>query len=101
MDLSGMSVAELRLLDDKVKHEIKKRESEEIIKAREKIMAIAESVGMQLKDILAVPAKTKSKSSEMRYRHPANASLEWSGRGRKPGWIKEWETSKSLDDLRV
>lgn len=101
MDLSGMSAAELRGLQEKVSRELKKRESEEVATAREKILAIAQSIGMPLKDILATTAKPKAKESVIRFRHPDNASLEWSGRGRKPKWVNDWEASKSIEDLRV
>jgi DNA-binding protein H-NS len=38
----------------------------------------------------------------VRYRHPDNASQQWTGRGRQPKWVKEWvEGGKSLDKLRV
>lgn len=101
MDLSGLSAAELRTLQDKLTREIKKRESEEVAHAREKILAIAQSVGMPLEDILASQGKPKAKESVIRFRHPDNAALEWSGRGRKPKWVNEWESSKPIDDLRV
>ena len=101
MDLSEFSANDLRALQEKVKRELKKRESEEVAQAREKILAIAQNLGMQLKDILASQAKPKSKESVIRYRHPDNSSLQWSGRGRKPKWVNEWEASKSINELRV
>jgi DNA-binding protein H-NS len=37
-----------------------------------------------------------------RFRHPANKSLRWSGRGRQPKWVKDWVASgQSLDALRI
>jgi hypothetical protein len=53
MDLSNMSSAELRDLQEKVKRELKQRESQDLAKAREQIMAIAQSVGVPLKDLVA------------------------------------------------
>jgi DNA-binding protein H-NS len=27
---------------------------------------------------------------KIKYRHPKDASLEWTGRGRQPRWVVEW-----------
>ena len=105
MDLSNMSVSDLRNLQEQIKQEMKKREVQEVQKAREQILAIAQSVGVPLKDLLATGGRgnaTKGNSVAVRYRHPDNASQQWTGRGRQPKWVKEWvEGGKSLDKLRV
>jgi DNA-binding protein H-NS len=104
MDLTGLSVADLRALQEQINQEMKKREDQEVAKAREQILAIAQSIGIPLKDLLASSARVKAptKSVPVRYRHPTNASLKWSGRGRQPQWVKELIGSgRSLDDLRV
>jgi DNA-binding protein H-NS len=103
MDLSNMSVGDLRNLQEQIKQEMKKREAQEVQKAREQIMAIAQSVGVPLKDLLATSGRgSKGNTVAVRYRHPDNASQQWTGRGRQPKWVKEWvEGGKSLDKLRV
>lgn len=102
MDLSSLSASELRKLQEQVSQELKHREHEEVAKAREQILAIAQSVGMPLKDLLAAQPRAKASKTPTRYRHPANATLQWSGRGRQPGWIKEWLASgHDLDGLRA
>ena len=105
MDLSNMSVGDLRNLQEQIKQEMKKREVQEVQKAREQILAIAQSVGVPLKDLLATGGRgsaTKGNSVAVRYRHPDNASQQWTGRGRQPKWVKEWvEGGKSIDQLRV
>ncbi len=105
MDLSNMSVGDLRNLQEQIKQEMKKREVQEVQKAREQILAIAQSVGVPLKDLLATGGRggaAKGNSVAVRYRHPDNASQQWTGRGRQPKWVKEWvEGGKSLDKLRV
>lgn len=54
-----------------------------------------------LEDMLAAqPAKRQQ--AEPKYRHPENAELTWSGRGRKPSWIAEaLDAGKSLDDFAI
>ncbi len=104
MDLSGMSLAELRALESQLKGEMKRREAEDMAKAREQILAIANSVGIPIKDLLgALPVpRARSGSVAVRYRHPENASLQWTGRGRQPKWVAEWQSNNgNLDGLRV
>jgi DNA-binding protein H-NS len=101
MDLSRMSLADLRTLQEQVRQEMVKREHEEVAKAREQIFAIAQSVGIPIKELIGRQAHVKLAKSEMRYNHPSNTALHWSGRGRKPKWIKEWIASgQPLDALR-
>lgn len=102
MDLSNMKVAELRTLEEKIKREIKKRESEEITRAREEILSIAQKLGISLKEIIGTQGRGKNAKSANHYQDPEDASRTWSGRGRKPGWIKEWlDSGKTLDALRT
>lgn len=102
MNLSNMSLAELRDLEEKTRREIKKRESEEIIRARDEIHSIAQKLGVPLKDILGTQGKTKTGKVPKHFQHPENNTLQWSGRGRKPGWVKEWlDSGKQLEALRT
>lgn len=103
MNLSGMKVSELRALQDKISQEVKKRQQEEITEARKEIQAIAQRVGLPIKDLLAAPARnTKGGTVPVRYRHPDNADFKWTGRGHQPKWVRAWvESGKSLDTLRV
>ena len=106
MDLSTLSLKELHSLQEQIMQEIGQREKEEIAKAREQILAIAHSVGIPLKDFLDNPKATKSvvvkNKVAIRYRHPSEQSLQWTGRGRKPNWVNEWiKSGKSLDSLLI
>lgn len=94
MDLSKLDLAELKDLQAQVGVELKTREKSEVEKARNDIEAIAKGLGLQLKDLL-VGSDTKGKVRKqsgkvaVQYRNPKNASQEWTGRGRQPGWVKE------------
>lgn len=104
MDLSNLSSPDLRKLQEQIKHELKQREGLDKQKAREQIYAIALQAGVPLKDLLAGYPGTRNKGGkvEARYRNPANASEQWTGRGRQPKWVKEWVGSgKSIDGLRI
>lgn len=106
MDLSKLSFSELQALQDQIKQELSKREKEEVAKAREQILAIAKHVGIPLKELMGdqVRGKTGKTTGKVavRYRHPSDASLQWTGRGRQPQWVKEWVASgKAMDTLSV
>jgi DNA-binding protein H-NS len=108
MDLSNMSSADLRNLQEQVKRELKQRESQDLAEARQKIFAIAESVGVPLKDLVggagAGTARSGKKTGSVapRYRNPADASQQWTGRGRQPKWVKEWlDAGKDIAGLKV
>ena len=47
-------------------------------------------------------AATARRESTIRFRHPQNQNMTWSGRGRKPAWVQEWlDEGGSLADLDV
>jgi len=108
MDLSNLSLGDLRNLQEQIKQEMKKREVQEVQKAREQILAIAQSVGMPLKDLISASGRGGKSAGgntgtvAVRYRNPDNASQQWTGRGRQPKWVKEWvDSGKAIDDLRI
>ncbi len=106
MDVSGLSVAELRVLQDEITQTLKNREQQELTKAREQILVIAQNAGISLQDLLGVGSRRQSLAPKVKvavcYRHPSDASLQWTGRGRQPKWVQEWVASgQSLDAIRL
>jgi DNA-binding protein H-NS len=91
MDLSKLSLAELKDLSARIAEEEKKRAKEEIEAARNEIYAIAHRLGMPLKDLIGNGSVVRKPTGKVavQYRNPANAAQEWSGRGRQPKWVKE------------
>ena len=70
--------------------------------ARTKLEAVAKEMGYSLADLIGVEVKTTRAPAGAKYRHPENAALTWSGRGRKPQWIVAALTSgKTTDDLAI
>jgi DNA-binding protein H-NS len=102
MDLSKLSVADLRALQDQVSKQLKVAAQQDLAKAREEIQAIAQRAGISLQELVRGGARAKSGKVAVQYRNPANAEQQWTGRGRQPKWVKEWlDAGKSLDTLRV
>lgn len=77
MDLSSLSLAELRDLDAKITQQLKHREKADLSAAREQIMKIAQEAGVSLSDLLKTSSKTKTGAKvAVKYRHPQDKSLE-------------------------
>ncbi len=57
MDLSNLGLSELRALEQQVNIEMKHREREEVARARQQILAIAQSIGIPITDLLAESGK--------------------------------------------
>lgn len=97
-----MTMVELRNLHDKIEQEIGSRERQDLSKAREQIMAIAQQAGIPLKQLILDGLHPRTGKVAVRYRNPDNAAEQWTGRGRQPLWVKNWvESGKSIDLLRV
>jgi DNA-binding protein H-NS len=114
-DLSNYNLAELKGLQFDIEKEIKSRQQDEVRKAREQILAIAQDVGMPVAQLIANSPRTKksgaqkggaqkggAQKGQARFRNPGDESQTWTGRGRQPKWIAEaLAGGKSLDDFRV
>jgi DNA-binding protein H-NS len=109
-DLYGFVEAKLSRINDlkaQIGAEMKNREKSEMEKTRSDINAIAQSLGLSLKDLLdASESKGKvrrqTRKVDLQYRNPQDASQEWTGRGRQPGWVKNLLASrKNLMSAKV
>ncbi|WP_265950060.1 H-NS histone family protein [Dechloromonas sp. A34] len=105
MDLSTLSVIQLRELQQQIPAELKRREAQEKVNILNEVRAFAKARGYAIEDLLGKDAKVKVVSGnkvKVKYRHPENSELEWTGRGRKPKWVEAWlGNGGSLDNLLV
>ena len=104
MDLSKLSLVQLQELQQRIPSEIKRREAEEKANVLNELRAFAKSRGFAIEDLLGKETKVKAAGSKVKvkYRHPDNAELEWTGRGRKPKWAETWlAEGKALEGLLV
>jgi DNA-binding protein H-NS len=102
MDLSKLDHDELDRLKKDIDKELKRRLRDGIKEAQKKARLLAEKYGLSVQDLVGGVGGKTGTAGTVRFRHPDDAGKTWSGRGRKPGWIKEWEgAGKSLEVLRV
>lgn len=103
IDLSKLSLAELHELVRDAATAIKDFEKTKRAEALAAIEKTASEFGFKVSDLLGGKAPKGSKPAQpAKYRHPENASVTWSGRGRKPAWIIDGlAKGKKLEDFSI
>lgn len=102
MDISTLTLDELRQLQNDITRQLKSREQAELSVAREKIFAIAKSVGISVKDLIGTATRSKTAAVAVQFQNPDDSTQQWTGRGRQPLWVKAWlADGKSMDLLRI
>ena len=120
MDISTLSLTDLRRLKSRVETEIARRTDTTKRDLLKKMQKMASEAGVSLDDLMgtpaikteatkpgrkpakiAAPSRKKGKVAPQ-YRHPEDASLLWTGRGRQPLWVAKWlNDGKSIEALRI
>jgi DNA-binding protein H-NS len=79
--LASLSLSDLHQLTADVKRELQKRDLQKIAAARAQVLSIAQSVGMDVRDLMGKHSKDKYEPNKVasKYRNPANSRQEWSG----------------------
>lgn len=102
-DLSKLSLAELKALQSNVAKAIASFEDRRRAEALAAMEAAAKEHGFALSELLgAATAPRKRMPARAKYAHPDNASVTWTGRGRKPLWVADALSSgRKLEDLLI
>jgi len=94
MDISQLSLMELKALERQIPREIRRRSAEEKSNVRRKLEKLAQENGFTLAELMEggrrVTTRRVANKGVAKYRHPQLENLSWSGRGRKPGWVEKW-----------
>jgi DNA-binding protein H-NS len=99
--IDKLSLEDLKKLQKQVAKAIDGFEKRRRKEALAVVEAKAKEFGFTLSDLTG-KAKSKPRPSPPRYRHPENAALTWSGRGRQPAWIKDGlQAGKALEDYAI
>jgi DNA-binding protein H-NS len=105
MDISRLSVSELTTLQKDIERELNQRRKSEADGLVNEFRRRAAELGLSLDDLVAAKGAGRASGSvrgkvAVKYRHPDDASLTWTGRGKRPRWIEAWLSGgKSLDQL--
>ena len=102
MDLDNLSLKELKKLLANVTKAIDSYEDRKKLEALAELEAKAKEMGFSLSELLgtAAPDARKRRAAAVKYAHPENSSLTWTGRGRKPKWVVEaLAAGNALSDL--
>ncbi|MBS1197942.1 MAG: Histone-like nucleoid-structuring protein [Proteobacteria bacterium] len=103
MDLSSLTFDELQDLQKRIPAEMKRREKQQKVLVLNEVKALAEARGFTIEELLEKEAKTSKRGSvKVKYRHPQDANLAWTGRGRTPKWVVQWQADgNKLEALLV
>ena len=101
----------LRDLQKLIANEISTRMDQERHEAVFKVQKIASELGMSLEELIASTsrkspvaktAKVVRNPAAVKYRHPQDPELTWTGRGMAPKWFKDFQAANgSVDALLV
>ena len=101
INLHELSVVDLNALSKAIETEIERRNAEAKRQALVQMKELAASVGMTIQEVMAYTAAKKTKG-QPKYQNPTDPSQTWTGRGKRPAWIKAAvEQGKTLEDLKL
>lgn len=114
VDLNGMSVSELSALVDQAKARIEQLKKQQYSELRRTLEAQAREAGFDIYDLFTPRAgkagSASNSSSESaakravapKYRNPDDKSKTWTGRGKRPHWVRDaLAKGAALDSLAI
>lgn len=116
IDLKHYTLSQLRDLGRRIGRAIDKQEATARTGVLRRLTALARSHGLSLAELTddaiamkagepaarRAPAPPPRAPVPVKYRHPNNRELGWSGRGRQPHWVAAWlANGGSLDALAI
>ncbi len=103
INLDKLSLAELKSLQKGVTKAITEFSDRRKMEAMTVLEAHAKEFGFSLAELAGMKKPRKSSGRpEVKYRHPENSEITWSGRGRQPGWFKDAiEAGKTPESMAV
>lgn len=85
--LQKMSYKELLQLQQRVAEAIQKKRGAERTALKQKLQSLAAQAGFEIDDLFGHARERAAGAITVKYRHPTNRSLIWTGRGRRPKWL--------------
>ena len=101
-DLQEKPLQDLLSFQAIVNEAVEVRKTVEEEELRQKITALASNSGYSLEELFEGKSLKVKNKAPIKYRHPDESALVWTGRGRKPKWVAEQLNSgKQLEELEI
>lgn len=94
INLEAFEERDLKALQRRLDKEMERRERSRVKEAQQEIRHVAAKYGLSLQEVMANTPKAggkKQRTMPPKYRHPDDPSKTWTGRGRRPQWLIDWE----------
>lgn len=107
IDLATLSLSDLKSLQAALPAEIERREKEARLLVKQELENLASERGFKLADFAVQQPSDRHQEKSKRavapkYRHPTQAGLTWTGRGRQPKWVSAFiAEGGALDSIRI
>lgn len=117
INFDALSVDELEKLIRRAQRKLDRRRLEAVKKAQTEVGKIAKNLGVSVEDLLQEnPSRKKAerkitrrkikpgvrKPAKVKYRNPADSSQTWTGRGKRPIWLRDaLENGAQLDSYLI
>lgn len=103
MDIQAMTLEQLYEYRAQISSEISHREAYEKAEALRKVRELMQLHGLSAEDLAKKGGvATEKRAVAIKYQHPTDLSLTWTGRGRKPLWVQaHLDNGGTLEDLLV
>lgn len=108
-NLEGLELADLQQVQKKVEKLISDYQDRKLREARSAAESVLKEHGFKLSDLLGDSATAGSRNtaaskapSPAKYANPKNPEQTWSGRGRRPAWVREaLDAGSNLSDFEI
>ncbi len=102
IDLSGLSLKELKVLQARVAKEIEGYKDREKRAALAALEEKARELGFSISELTGAAKLRKRSPAVPKFANPADKSETWSGRGRKPLWfVAALKSGKSPEQMAI
>lgn len=94
--VSASSIEDLKALIRKAEDAIEEKKVGEILAARTRMFEMANTFDMTPQEVLDFSVRKRRAVGVPKFRNPANPEQTWTGRGKKPGWLKQAADPEAL-----
>lgn len=103
--LEDFASADLEMLIGHAEDALKKARDREAKQAMAELEAVAKKFGFDIDELVRRKAEelvSGQTGEPIRFQHPKNKALTWTGRGRLPKWLKDaQEAGEDIEDYRI